>query len=102
MTDKKYKSESTIRELKSKLSLLEEEHHRTKAEIQALRKNNSGLDADYHEQEKLINQLKTRLAVIEQELKDKGELLEKSTDMRTTDIGQMVGDIHETRINTHV
>ena len=73
-------SEATIRELRSKLGLLEDEQLRTKTELQALRKNNSGLDAEYHEQDKLIHQLRTRLAVLEQELKDKGELLKKTSD----------------------
>lgn len=41
LTDRKYKSESSIRELKSKLSTLEEEHMRVKQELQGLRKQNS-------------------------------------------------------------
>ena len=51
--DRKYRSESSIRELKSKLSTLEDEHHRTKLDLQNLRKDNASLDADYHEQEKV-------------------------------------------------
>ena len=81
LTDRKYKSESTIRELKSKLSTLEEEHLRAKQELQNLRKQNTSLDGDYHEQEKVINQLRTRVAVLEQEVKDKEHVLLKSTDL---------------------
>ena len=83
-------SESTIRELRSKLSLLEEEHSRNKAELSTLRQNNLGLDADYHEQDKLVHQLRTRLAVSEQELKDKAELLRRMSDSGTTEKEQRV------------
>lgn len=38
-------------------------------------------DADYHEQEKIINQLRMRVAVLEQEIKDKEQVLTKSTDL---------------------
>jgi spindle assembly abnormal protein 6 len=36
---------------------------------------------EYHEQEKLINQMRTKLAVLEQELKDKENLIAKSSDL---------------------
>ena len=39
------------------------------------------MDADYHEQEKIINQLRMRVAVLEQETKDKEQVLAKSTDL---------------------
>lgn len=91
MTDRRYKSEALIRELNSKLGLLEDEHQRTVTEVQSLRKNNSGLDAEYHEKDKLVHQLKTRLAVLEQELKDKEELLQKTNDSVVTEKDQKVG-----------
>ena len=53
LLDRKYKSESQIRELKGKLSGLEEEHHRVKQELHTMRKDNAGLDAGYHDQEKV-------------------------------------------------
>ncbi|XP_046374795.2 spindle assembly abnormal protein 6 homolog [Haliotis rufescens] len=81
LTDRKYKSESTVRELKSKLSTLEEEHTRAKQDVQTLRKQNSSMDSDFHEQGKLVNQLQTRIAVLEQELKDKEQVLSKSSDL---------------------
>ncbi len=57
LTDRKYKSDANIRELKAKLSGFEEEHHRVKTDLQSLRKNNAGLDSDYHEQEKVRQSL---------------------------------------------
>lgn len=41
----------------------------------SLRRENSTLDAECHEKEKLINQLQTRVAVLEQEIKDKDQLV---------------------------
>ena len=90
LTDRKYKSEGTIRELKSKLSLTEEELHRAKTELSNLRKNNADLDGDCHEQDKLINQLKMRLAVLEQEVKDKEDVLKKTSDLLSTEQEQKV------------
>ena len=42
-----------------------------KEELQKLRKENSSLDANNHEQDKTLTQLRTRMAVLEQELQDK-------------------------------
>ena len=81
LTDRKYKSESTVRELKAKLSTLEEEHQRARQELQVLRRDNARLDSSHHEHEKTINQMRTRVAVLEQEVKDKEELLDKTTAM---------------------
>lgn len=91
LTDRKYKSESSIRELKSKLSTLEEEHMRVKQELQGLRKQNSSLDGEYHEKEKLIHQLTTRVAVLEQEVKDKEMVINKSTDLLSSEQERKVG-----------
>ncbi|XP_045158062.2 spindle assembly abnormal protein 6 homolog [Mercenaria mercenaria] len=81
LTERRYKNEATIRDLKSKLSTLEEENTHLKQDVQSLRKQNSSLDADYHEQEKIINQLRMRVAVLEQEIKDKEQVLTKSSDL---------------------
>lgn len=91
LTDRKYKSESSIRELKSKLSTLEEEHMRVKQELQGLRKQNSSLDGEYHEKEKLIHQLTTRVAVLEQEVKDKEIVINRSTDLLSSEQEKKVG-----------
>ena len=38
-------------------------------------------DGEYHEQDKMINQLRMRVAVLEQEIKDKEQVLSKSSDL---------------------
>ncbi|RUS71942.1 hypothetical protein EGW08_020301 [Elysia chlorotica] len=81
LIDRKYKSEASIRDYKSRLSSLEEEHSVTKAELQNLRKENIALEGGRLDRDKSCNQLMTRVAVLEQELKDKAELLTKSNDL---------------------
>ncbi|XP_033120832.1 spindle assembly abnormal protein 6 homolog [Anneissia japonica] len=78
LVDRKYRSESNIRELKAKLSGIEEDYHRARQELQALRKDNSSLDSGCHEREKVISQLRTKIAVLEQEVRDKDVLVEKN------------------------
>ncbi|XP_066548366.1 spindle assembly abnormal protein 6 homolog isoform X2 [Amia ocellicauda] len=75
LTERRYKSESIIRDLKTKLVGLEEESHRVKQEVLSLRRENGTLDSECHEKEKQINQLQTRVAVLEQEIKDKDQLV---------------------------
>lgn len=75
LVDKKYKSDSTIRDLKAKLASLEEECQRSKQQVLSLRRENSALDTECHEKERLVNQLQTRVAVLEQENKDKDQLV---------------------------
>ncbi|GAB5575293.1 spindle assembly abnormal protein 6 homolog isoform X1 [Prionailurus iriomotensis] len=75
LMERKYKGDSTIRELKTKLSGVEEELQRAKQEVLSLRRENSTLDAECHEKEKHINQLQTKVAVLEQEIKDKDQLV---------------------------
>ncbi|NXV49193.1 SAS6 protein, partial [Uria aalge] len=75
LTERRYKGDSTVRELKAKLSGMEDECQRAKQEVLSLRRENTTLDAECHEKEKLINQLQTRVAVLEQEIKDKDQLV---------------------------
>ncbi|XP_036377106.1 spindle assembly abnormal protein 6 homolog [Megalops cyprinoides] len=75
LTDRKYKSDSAIRDLKAKLTGLEEESHRAKQQVLSLRRENGTLDSECHERERLVNQLQTRVAVLEQEIKDKDQLV---------------------------
>ncbi|NXU49194.1 SAS6 protein, partial [Turnix velox] len=75
LTERRYKGDSTVRELKAKLSGMEDECQRTKQEVLSLRRENTALDAECHEKEKLVNQLQTRVAVLEQEIKDKDQLV---------------------------
>ncbi|XP_043403371.1 spindle assembly abnormal protein 6 homolog isoform X2 [Chelonia mydas] len=81
LIERKYRSESSIRELKSKLAGLEEEYQRAKQEVLSLGRENSTLDTECHENEKLLNQLRTRIAVLEQEVKDKEQVVIRSTDV---------------------
>uniref|UniRef100_A0A8C3R0U7 Spindle assembly abnormal protein 6 homolog n=1 Tax=Cyanoderma ruficeps TaxID=181631 RepID=A0A8C3R0U7_9PASS len=81
LTERRYKGDSTVRELKAKLSGLEEECQRAKQEVLSLRRENTTLDAECHEKEKLINQLQTRVAVLEQEIKDKDQLVTRTKEV---------------------
>lgn len=80
LVELKYKSERIVHDLKSKLSICDDECVRSRQDIQNLRKENEVLSASSCEQEKLINQMKTRLAVLEQEIKDKEEVMRKTSD----------------------
>ena len=44
-------------------------------ELQSVRRDNSSLDSRLHEREKTVTQLTTRVAVLEQELKDKEQVI---------------------------
>ncbi|NWH29802.1 SAS6 protein, partial [Chloropsis hardwickii] len=81
LTERRYKGDSTVRELKAKLSGLEDECQRAKQEVLSLRRENSTLDAECHEKEKLVNQLQTRVAVLEQEIKDKDQLVTRTKEV---------------------
>ncbi|XP_052035322.1 spindle assembly abnormal protein 6 homolog isoform X1 [Apodemus sylvaticus] len=75
LTERKYKGDSAVRELKAKLAGVEEELQRAKQEVLSLRRENCALDTECHEKEKQINQLQTKVAVLEQEIKDKDQLV---------------------------
>ncbi len=45
-----------------------------KEELLKLRRENSTLDSNAHEQEKTLSQLRTRVAVLQQELQDKEQV----------------------------
>ncbi|NXC49700.1 SAS6 protein, partial [Penelope pileata] len=81
LTERRYKGDSTVRELKAKLSGVEDECQRAKQEVLSLRRENTTLDAECHEKEKLINQLQTRVAVLEQEIKDKDQLVVRTKEV---------------------
>ena len=48
-------------------------------EVTKLRRDNSSLDVERHERDKTLNHLRTRIAVLEQENKDKQEVGSYST-----------------------
>ena len=105
LTELKYKNDLEIRELVAKAEASEtvsrggpairlctcdallKESGRSKSELDTLRGENSRLDAACHEKDKLLHQLKTRLAVLEQEVKDKEEIV-----TRTSSLLQLSGE----------
>ncbi|XP_051233777.1 spindle assembly abnormal protein 6 homolog isoform X1 [Dicentrarchus labrax] len=81
LTEKKYKNESAIRDLKIKLVGAEEECQRLKQQVLSLRRENSTLDTEVHEKERLVSQLQMRVAVLEQEIKDKDQLMHRTKEV---------------------
>ncbi|XP_070765516.1 spindle assembly abnormal protein 6 homolog [Enoplosus armatus] len=81
LTERKYKNESVIRDLKIKLVGAEEECQRSKQQVLSLRRENSTLDTEVHEKERLVSQLQMRVAVLEQEIKDKDQLMRRTKEV---------------------
>ncbi|XP_029004152.1 spindle assembly abnormal protein 6 homolog isoform X2 [Betta splendens] len=75
LTERKYKNESVIRDLKVKLAGAEEECQRSKQQVLSLRRENGSLDTEVHDKERLVTHLQMRVAVLEQEVKDKEQLM---------------------------
>lgn len=90
------------RETSSRLAKAEEESNRLHQELTSARRRGASLDADFHNKERTVNQLRTKVAVLEQvcicylkimktimmvrshvlqELKDKEILLTKHQDL---------------------
>lgn len=44
-------------------------------DVQTLKRQNNNLDSDRHERDKTLNHLRTRVAVLEQEIKDKQQVV---------------------------
>lgn len=74
LTGHKFQLEAAGREAEAKLRSAEEECAGLREEVQRLRRENSTLDAGAHQQDKSLTQLRTRLAVLEQELRDKDQV----------------------------
>ncbi|ELU04624.1 hypothetical protein CAPTEDRAFT_198072 [Capitella teleta] len=85
LTERKFQNEASLRELRAKLNTLEEEQERDRHELSSLRHQNSVMDSRLHEQDKLNNQLKLKLAVTEQEVKDKETVMQRTTDLLGTE-----------------
>uniref|UniRef100_A0A8C5MPP2 Spindle assembly abnormal protein 6 N-terminal domain-containing protein n=1 Tax=Leptobrachium leishanense TaxID=445787 RepID=A0A8C5MPP2_9ANUR len=81
LLEKRFKAKPTIRELRAKCQGLEEKSQRSQQKVVSLQRDNSALDAECHEKEKEVNRLNTRVAVLEQELKDKEQLLSRSNEV---------------------
>ena len=69
LTDTKYRSESSLRELALKLSTLEEEHRRCRGDVVSSRREVGRLEGVVGGLETSAAQSRTRLAVLDQELK---------------------------------
>ncbi|XP_008553655.1 spindle assembly abnormal protein 6 homolog isoform X1 [Microplitis demolitor] len=82
--DKQSFLEATNKEQSKQLQNLERELNLAQRDLNQLKKQNSKLDVDYHEKDKYVNDLKTRVAVMEQELKDKAILISKHMEMLKT------------------
>merc|ERR1712142_753283 len=81
LVESKYKQEASLRELKGQLRVKEEELTRTKVEMSNLRKEKQMLESSGGDRDRRSTQLSTRLAVAEQELVDKEELVRKQQEM---------------------
>ncbi|XP_069574566.1 spindle assembly abnormal protein 6 homolog [Brachyistius frenatus] len=81
LTEKKYKNEAANRDLKIKLVGAEEECQRLKQQVLSLRRENSSLDTEVHEKERSLSQLQMRVAVLEQEVKDKDQLMRRTKEV---------------------
>jgi spindle assembly abnormal protein 6 len=80
LTSLKYRNEMTINELNSKLRILTDEHQQAKDDIVKHRKTNTTLENDIHQYEKTVNHLRTKIALVEQEVKSKHEVLQQTND----------------------
>uniref|UniRef100_A0A8C4QZF2 Spindle assembly abnormal protein 6 homolog n=2 Tax=Eptatretus burgeri TaxID=7764 RepID=A0A8C4QZF2_EPTBU len=80
LTERRFKSEATLREVRTRLSAVEEESTRAKQELVKLRRDSSVLEEQRHEQEKALGQVRTRFAVLEQEYKEKEALASRLAD----------------------
>lgn len=81
LTDRKYKSEASLHELRSRLAALDEENGRLKQEQRRLRDEAAAREADVQRLDKQTAQLGTQLAVVEQQVKDKEQLLTRSSEL---------------------
>ncbi|XP_002738317.1 spindle assembly abnormal protein 6 homolog [Saccoglossus kowalevskii] len=81
LTDIKYRSEATIRELQAKNCGLDEELNSVKTDLQNIRRQNTNLDSECHDRDKTMNQLRMRVAVLEQETKDKDQVITRTNDV---------------------
>ncbi|EPZ35149.1 NAD(P)-binding domain-containing protein [Rozella allomycis CSF55] len=70
--------ESANGEMKSKLDFLTSENSHFKTEVEKLRISNKELDLCKFEQEKEINQLKIKIAALQQQIDDKKEVFDKT------------------------
>lgn len=69
-----------------------QECQRSKQQVLSLRRENSTLDTEVHEKERSVSQLQMRVAVLEQELKDKEQLMRRTKEVLEATQQQKVRD----------
>ena len=79
--DKQSLLEATNKEQFKQIQELEKELNIVQRDFSTVKKQNNRLDTEYQEKDKLVNTLSTKVAVLEQELKDKTILINKHTEM---------------------
>jgi len=79
--DKQSFLDATNAEQIKQLQNLEKELNIAQRDLGLLKKQNSKLDVDYHDKDKTVNNLRTKVAVLEQELKDKTVIINKHMEM---------------------
>lgn len=79
LTERKFRMESQIRENHSKLSAQDDELTNLRTEVKKLRQQNHDYQAQRHEDETNIQNFKTQVALLEQEVKNKLELIDKTS-----------------------
>lgn len=83
--DKQSFLDATNAEQIKQLQNLEKELNIAQRDLGLLKKQNSKLDVDYHDKDKAVNNLRTKVAVLEQELKDKTVIINKHMEMLKSD-----------------
>jgi spindle assembly abnormal protein 6 len=84
LSETRYKLEASVSELKSKLQVADDELSSVRQEVVKARQESHSLDSAVHELERSIQQLTTRVAVQEQELKDKEEVISRTNQLLNT------------------
>lgn len=80
LTTLKYRNEIQINELDSKFKALTEEHQQSKEEATKLKQTITTLENDLHQSAKTAGHLRTKLALVEQEVKSKQEVIQQTND----------------------
>ena len=60
--------------------MLTDEHQQAKDDVAKYRKTNTTLENDIHQYEKTVNHLRTKIALVEQEVKSKQEVILQTND----------------------
>ncbi|XP_059475659.1 spindle assembly abnormal protein 6 homolog [Neocloeon triangulifer] len=81
LSEKLMNTENNVRDLAKLADSTQKELKAAQKEVVTLRKQNSQIDMDYHKKDESMNSLKTKLAVLEQELKSKLALLEQQQEV---------------------